>query len=226
MPPKKQDDMLLILERKFDELKSQFISEFRVKIQEIVQEDFSKIADKYEQRSTILESNVEMLKQHINVLKQLNDKLITSIDDLEQYGRRQSLRVYGVPQEDDETSESVVNKVHQIMKDIECDIPINFIDRAHRVGKKRQDIIVKFCSFRYRSQVYRARKKCKDVRIGLDLTATKYTLFKDARNRVEHNPKVKFVYADLNCNLKVRPVVGTEKGFCSLDELSIILSSL
>ena len=124
-----------------------------------MQEEFSKIADQYEQRITILESNVEMLKQHVNVLKQQNDKLITSIDDLEQYGRRQSLRFYGVPQEDDETNESVVNKVHKIMRDSECDIPLNFIDRAHRVGKKCQDIIVKFCSFRYRSQVYKARKR-------------------------------------------------------------------
>ena len=44
-----------------------------------------------------------MLKQHVSVLRQQNEKLLTSIDDLEQYGRRQSLCFYGVPQEDDGT---------------------------------------------------------------------------------------------------------------------------
>ena len=92
------------------------------------------------------------------MLKQQNGELITSIDDLEQYGSCQSLGFYGVPQEDDETNGSVVSKVHKILRDIEFDIPLNVIDRAHRVEKKRHDIIVKFCSFRDRIQVYKARK--------------------------------------------------------------------
>ena len=67
------------------------------------------------------------------------------------------------------------------------------INRAHRFRKKREDIIVKFCSFRERTVVYKAGKKCKDtqnhkdVRIVLDLTAKRYSLFRNARNHTDQN---------------------------------------
>ena len=146
-----------------------------------------------------------MLQEHVKYLKKQNEGFVNSMDYLEQYGRRQCLRMYGIPQEENE--------------------------RAHRVGKKREDIIVKFCSFRDRTVVYKARKKCKDtqnhkdVKIGLDLTAKRYSLFSDARNLTDQN-FVKFIYPDINCNLRVLPVVGAAVGFNSMDKLSDILSNL
>ena len=232
MPPKKTEDVSVLLERKFDELKTHFIDEFRKQIQEIVKEEFNKVIEKYEKRTTILESNVEMLQEHVKYLKKQNEGFVNSMDDLEQYGRRQCLRMYGIPQEENETAEDVVNKVYNVIKDINCDVSFNLIDRAHRVGKKREDIIVKFCSFRDRTVVYKARKKCKDtqnhkdVKIGLDLTAKRYSLFSDARNLTDKNSKVKFIYPDINCNLRVLPVVGAAVGFNSMDKLSDILSDL
>ena len=87
----------------------------------------------------------------------------------------------GITQEGNETAEDVVDKVHNVIKDINCDVFLDLIDieLIHRVGKKREDIIVKKISFRDRTVVYKARKKCKDtqnhkdVRIGLDLAEKK-----------------------------------------------------
>ena len=87
------------------------------------------------------------------------------------------------------------------------------IDRAHRIGQvkvdkdtniKQQDIIIKFVTFRHRTEFYRARKEFKsDIHIGLDLTRKRYQLLKDGRVLIDGNPKVKFLYADINCNLKI-----------------------
>ena len=48
---------------KFVQLKNQFINELRKKILEIVEEEFNKVIDKYEKRTTIL-----LLIQNINFL--------------------------------------------------------------------------------------------------------------------------------------------------------------
>ena len=88
--------------------------------------------------------------------------------------------------------------------------------------------------------MYKARKCCqesedyKDVRFALDLTVKRYILLRDARNFTEHNckvsfinnGKVKFVYPDINCNLRLHPTVGAEKAFNSMDELNIIVDEL
>ena len=116
-----------------------------------------------------------MLQEHVEYLKKQDEGFGNSMDDLQQYARRRCLRVYGIPQEENETVEDVVKKVHNVIKYINCDVSLNLTDRT--------DVIVKFCSIRNRTVVYKARKKCKDtqnhkdVRIGLDLTEKRYSLF-------------------------------------------------
>ena len=124
-----------------------------------------------------------MLQEHVEYLRKQDEGFGNSMDDLRQYARWRCLHIYGIPQEENETAEDVVKKVHNVIKYINCDVSLNLIDRAGRFGKKCEDIIVKFCSFRKRTVVYKARKKCKDtqnhkdVRIGLDLTEKRYSLF-------------------------------------------------
>ena len=97
------------------------------------------------------------------------------------------------------------------------------VDRAHRIGKvytdedskkEKQDVIVRFTTFRHRTLFYKSRKNFKsDVKVRLDLTKSRYSVLRDARNLVESEAMIKFVYADINCNLKVHPAVGTDKFF-------------
>ena len=51
----------------------------------------------------------------------------------------------------------------------------------------------------------------------------KYSLFRNARNHTDQNSKVKFIYPDINFNLRVHPVVGRVTGFDAMDKLSDIL---
>ena len=101
------------------------------------------------------------------------------MEENEQYGRRLCLRVEGVPIVEKETSDEVLNMVKDLFKEAEIDIPDCVIDRAHRIGPLKSDrkpneqvrsIIVRFSTFRYRTEFYLSRKKLKKASVRLDLT--------------------------------------------------------
>ena len=88
-----------------------------------------------------------------------------------------------------------------------------------------QSIIVRFTTFRYRTLLYTNHKKIKSsARIRLDLTKDRYNLLVSARKRVNNCPKANFVYADINCRLKVKLAHESHKFFKSIEELNGILS--
>ena len=57
------------------------------------------------------------------------------------------------------------------------------------------------------------------MKVRLDLTKQRYELLKYARTRVQGLAKVDYVYADINCRLKVRMKDGEEHFFETEDEL-------
>ena len=64
----------------------------------------------------------------------VNHALNKKVDELEQYGRRICLRVEGVEHQANEKSEEVLEKVANIIKESETEIPESVLDRAHRIG--------------------------------------------------------------------------------------------
>ena len=152
---------------------------------------------------------------------------------LEQYGRRICLCIEGVEHKVNEKSEEVLEKVINIVKESEAEIPESVLDRAHRIGptytdndtrKKMQSIIVRF-TIRHRTLFYKNRKKIKSgARIRLDLTKDCYNLLVSVRKRVNNCPEVKYVYADINCRLKVKLADESHKFFESMEELNGVLS--
>ena len=89
-----------------------------------------------------------------------------------------------------------MEKVINIVKESEAEIPESVLDRAHRIGptytgndtgKKMQSIIVRFTTFRHKTLFYKNRKKIKSgARIRLDLTKDRYNLLVSARKRVNN----------------------------------------
>ena len=142
----------------------------------------------------------------------------------EQYRRRTCIRITNIPCEEKETSEEVLKKVKKLIKEeAEVYIPEENIDRVHRVGPKKnknQAIIVKFSTFRHWTLFYRARKKLKNgVKLHIDLTKKRFNLLLDAQSFIQGKENVKYVYADINCNLKIRFSDNGEKIFSSMSEL-------
>ena len=101
--------------------------------------------------------------------------------------------------------------------------PEKSIDRALRVSQKKnknQAIIVQFSTFRLRTWLYRARKKLKNgIKLDIDLTKRRFNLLLDAQSFIQCKENVKYVYADINCNLKIKFSDNGEKIFSSMGEL-------
>ena len=108
------------------------------------------------------------------------------------------------------------------------------IDRAHRVGKGKKDkngnesrqMIVKFLSWRVRTQVYKNRKSLENNRLYLDLTKRRLDLLNVANEKVKDYEMVHFAFCDINCSLCLRLKNGQYKYFNSEEELGSLLNQL
>ena len=163
-------------------------------------------------------------KFDVTVLK-LQERITTlepEKDDLEQYGRRVCVRIDDVPVESEETADSVYEVVGEFFREV-CPETC----RAHHSGseyksyrnkKKCYSIIVCFMSFRHRTMFYRNRKHLNDVRIKLDMTKRRYGNLKDAIDLAKDLPDLDYIFADVNCHLKVIFKDYTSKFFNDIDE--------
>ena len=185
------------------------------------------------------EVKIVELEGRIKFLENRNDLMERRMDDLESYGRRQNLRIVGIPPPNDgrkETAEEVTTKVKEAITALNVpDVNLDdVIDRAHRVGKKFtkdtgeivHPIIVRFTSWRSRTAVYRKREKEGRIKFYTDLTKRRLLLKKKAQSLVENNVKVKFAFADVNNNIGLRLANDRMVFFNSEDELEKILQDL
>ncbi|KAL8577764.1 hypothetical protein ACOMHN_001633 [Nucella lapillus] len=109
-------------------------------------------------RSTIEELNAKIDSKDRQIMK-LQDR----VDELEQYGRRNSIRITSVPEAQGESTEEVVKT---IFKAVDVQITDDMIDRTHRVGRKSSEadarsrpILVKCTSYRHKSLLMAAKKR-------------------------------------------------------------------
>ena len=226
-----KEEITALLVDQLNDFKNKMLEEIKSSILDLLKEDIKKLVKEELKEVEKVNSTVAMLKTHIENLKaqntQLQERCVTSekqIDELEQYGRRLCLRITGVPTEENENSDKVLTKVKKLITESGVDIPDTTIDRAHRIGKrngKNQAIIVRFTTHRHRTRFYKARKNIKSgAKVHIDLTKTRFNLLNDAQKFVSDQENDVFVYADINCRLKVHFRDHSEKFFDSLDELS------
>ena len=155
-----------------------------------------------------------MLLEQIKSSITQNQKNQEDVEELEQYGRRFCLQIDGVPTEEKETSEDVLQKVGSLCSDAKINIPGMAYNWAHRIGKAYNDkgtnkicksIIVHFSTFRHQTMVYRSKTKIsKNARIKVDLTKKRFTLLSHANEYVRNTSLVKFCYTDINCRFKIK----------------------
>ena len=124
---------------------------------------------------------VEILESQVAVLQNTVKLLSAKCDGNEQYSRWVSLQINNMPlpaNDEDEIVDDVLVKVRNLFDEAEVDMPDNCIDRVHRVGKlivgddgaRKQQVIVKFRTWRRRTRFYRSRKKLSAAKVYLDLT--------------------------------------------------------
>lgn len=123
----------------------------------------------------------------------LERDLADRTDDLEQYQRRNNLRVFGVEETNGEDTDNLIRKLCQDKLGIALSESV--LCRTHRVGRQpkpaadgrrqHRPIIVRFVSYQDRRLVFAAKKKLKGsgITIREDLTARRFDLYKKASEK-------------------------------------------
>lgn len=134
-----------------------------------------------------LETQLKICKaENVTLKKDLEEKL----DELEQYQRRNNIRIYGLEERAGENTDQLVLKV---AADIGADISLSDIDRSHRLGaprmstgnRKPRPIICKLVSYAKRREIFTKKRQLRGTGITIreDLTSAKLQLLSAVSNK-------------------------------------------
>jgi hypothetical protein len=148
---------------------------------EAVQNKLSMIVKDLKSEVAFLRTIMEKKDERITKLEERVNELENNQDSLEQYTRRNSLRITGMKESENEDPVKVALDLFNNMLPAEDDkVKVEDIDRVHRVGpkaregsristrsnsnttaetqKQNRDLLVKFATYRVRNRVFRAKK--------------------------------------------------------------------
>jgi hypothetical protein len=149
-------------------------------VRDMVKAEVSSFIAPLKSHITALEKTVNHLQKNVN---DLQHNLTTKTDELEQYGRRNGIRIFGIVEGQEEKIDDIVINTLKIANPA---VTIEKIGRCHRVGKKYAEsrlkpraIIVKFTSYRWKQEIMRNKKNFRghDIFINDDLTKARSDLF-------------------------------------------------
>ena len=160
------------------------------------------------ENSQLIEANAQLATKNVDLEKRLA-AAESGNDSLEQYSRRNSLRISGIEELPNENTDELVLSVAHLLH---VKLDARDIDRSHRVGKiglkdsegqvKHRQIIVKFATYNARQRLYSMRKELKEpqddhlkgIFLSEDLTKSRSKLLFDARTLARAN-KLQYAYA-------------------------------
>ena len=217
---KENSELIHYIDKKFEELKENFIKNLRddllSNLSSLLNEQ-SKEIQRLNECVMMQESTIEVLQSSVASLKTSKESTLGKIDELEAYSRRQCLRIDGVELVPNESNDMVLTNVMNYFVEAQVKIPEVAVDRVHRIGPK------------YKNN----RKNLTNHKsVKIDLTKKRYQLLKNAQDLlsktlleegIEDNI---YVYADVNCRLKIVNKDMDESSFFeSLDDVRNICSA-
>jgi len=142
----------------------------------------------------------EVVSQHLSTLVETIAKQGEELEELRQYTRQNSLRIYGIKESTGENTDRIV--LDLCKNKLNVDLNPAEICRTHRLGKrsirnetytdkdsntkpKHRGIIVKLVSYNTRQRIFSAKKKLKGLGIVIreDLTKRRSELLREAQAR-------------------------------------------
>ena len=104
-------------------------------------------------------------KTKLNEQTERIDSLIESLDNLEQYSRKNSLEIHGISENIYTSTEEVVFKVAEA---VNVPVAAEDIEISHKLRRRNgmKPIIVQFCSHKVKSLLYKEQTKLKSVKIS------------------------------------------------------------
>ncbi|XP_069114330.1 uncharacterized protein [Argopecten irradians] len=158
------------------------------KLREEIREENREMVQRLECRVFELETENDKLRDTIEQLEnsvELSVERIVQLtlkdNSLEQQGRKNSVRIVGLPNDRNETAEACIDKCAKFFRDyLNVDIESTDIDIAHRLGP--QSTICKFTRRIKKFEVLKARRKLKGKKIYIfeDLTQENQRILKRA----------------------------------------------
>ena len=133
----------------------------------------------------------ELVKAKETKIKELEKQVCNlelNCDALEQYSRRNSIRISGLKENEHENP--VETALDLINNKMDIDMTTSALDRVHRIGKKKEGttrpLLVKFATYRERYRVYKAKQRLKSegttrIFVNEDLTRKRSLLLYKAR---------------------------------------------
>lgn len=108
---------------------------------------------------------LEQTKQQLDKEKEETGRVWCAFDDLEQYTRKNSLEIHGIPERVYSDTESAVVKIANAL---DVSIQPDDIEITHKLkGREgKRPIIVKFCSHKTKSKLYKERIKLRNFKIS------------------------------------------------------------
>ena len=191
------------------------------KIYNLLQND--KISE-LEKRILTLEGELIQTKAQFSVRDHVVQALRGEVNRLQQFTRRYTVSVSGIPKEKEEKDNPDIlrNKVLKLVADVKSSTTNEDIDKFHRNGpvinRNEQEILIRFKSHAAKEAFYRARKnlpKSEEVRIRPSLSRHQSDLLRDAKLLVEEyslneevensyvNP-VEFVFANIHGDIQAK----------------------
>lgn len=142
------------------------------------EEFIAKVADKVASK---VEKKLKELEEKVAMLEDDNYKLNNKIVEMEQFSRRNNIRIFGITEEN---AENPAEKVITFFKEkLATEINVNQLETCHRIGNGkdvRRPLFVKFMSHATKTEIIKKRKLLKGSKIIVveDLTKKRYELFK------------------------------------------------
>ena len=163
---------------KQDDLKQAFVD--ALQDEAVIKQLKAIIRDELQQEMAELRRELKKKEEKIESLEKQVDELQTTTDKLEQYSRRNSLRIFGIKESEHEDPSQVALQL--VNNDLGLDITT--IDRACRVGRQVAErttpraILVKFATYKDRDAVFKRKKRLKgrNIFINEDLTQPRSSL--------------------------------------------------
>ena len=184
-----------------------------------------------ELKEEIVELRGDCAKKFVDVNKRCDDEDVHR-DDLEQYGRRMSVRIQNVPivAGEDDNRELLLDEINRQLAGVDMKIERSQIIRYHRSSKPKDgasQCLVKLRSWDKRAELHNVNRKARDLnkrtRVYHDLTKRRLTCLNQARDELgDRANKDRFVYADINSSLMFR-TNGKKYRFNTLDEFKVLL---
>ena len=180
-------------------------------------------------RMIMIENKLNMLESILKVKDCVMEGMKNEINRLQQYTRRYSVTIAGIPKERGEKVEDLRKTVEDIVMEVNqqsnSTTTIADIDKLHRNGPQKgseQDVILRFKSHSAKEEFYKGRKSLgshrRDIKIRPSLSPTQKDLLRDAIEYLENedhtmlaNPP-DFVFANVHGQIQVKMTNKSKDG--------------